>query len=802
MGLLASAWRIARPRLVPTVVIIILLAAAGGATMAAAAGARRTQSAYPRLLEATREADVAVTPEVEPLALGDLDLRGIPGLASAGLIRGYGVFADDAGQPNFDTGYFATAPVDDVAYRRLSAPLVVAGRLPDPNRADEVLVAANAGVSVGDPLRGYLFQFAELEAKLAQLEAEQRPPTQADIDEVVTPIDLRVVGLARFTFQVASTEDATVEPALVLTPAFVAANPARESYTMLRAELEHPDRDLSAFQTALRERLPEAGLKFSTSAAALLRVEASTSPYVTTLALFALILGLTAALVLGQSVVRQVLADGADLPTLRALGMTAPQMRVVLVVRWAAAGLVAAALAVGCSIALSGTFPIGPAHESEPRPGLRLDWPVLAAGALAIVLIAVGSALIGGGWALRRAREAAHVAPTSTRRGIAFRLGSLGASPPVTTGFHAALTSPPTGGTSPLGSIVGVVVAIASVAAALTFGSSLGRLVDEPSRYGWTWDGVIETYQGGLDDRLTDSIERDPDIAAYSTGARGTVTIEGRPVFAVGLEPGRGEVDVRALRGRLPTDLGEIALGRAVRRAIGTEIGETVRATTIDGREIRLRVVGEALVPALNSDGNEGVSEGAILTLDGLGDVAGLRPSFVLIDVAKGHEEERLDAIAKRYDAGASLLIDKQPADIRSFDHVRRVPLLLAGLLGVLGAGVLVHTLLTAVTGRRRELALLKVIGFTRRGLSGTVAVQATTLAGLAVAIGTPLGLVAGRWAWLAFADGVGVTSAPLLPLTAVALAAVVACAGANLIAAGPAWRARRTRPSEALRAD
>lgn len=79
---------------------------------------------------------------------------------------------------------------------------------------------------------------------------------------------------------------------------------------------------------------------------------------------------------------------------------------------------------------------------------------------------------------------------------------------------------------------------------------------------------------------------------------------------------------------------------------------------------------------------------------------------------------------------------------------------------------------------------------------------QATTLASLAVVIGTPLGLVTGRWAWLALADGVGVTSAPLIPLTTMVLAGVTACGIANLIAAVPTERARRTRPSDALSAD
>ena len=63
-----------------------------------------------------------------------------------------------------------------------------------------------------------------------------------------------------------------------------------------------------------------------------------------------------------------------------------------------------------------------------------------------------------------------------------------------------------------------------------------------------------------------------------------------------------------------------------------------------------------------------------------------------------------------------------------------------------------------------------------------------------AVAIGVPLGAVAGRWGGGWSAEQLGVAIGPVVPLLAVAAVAAGAIIAANLVAALPAWRAARTR--------
>jgi putative ABC transport system permease protein len=105
------------------------------------------------------------------------------------------------------------------------------------------------------------------------------------------------------------------------------------------------------------------------------------------------------------------------------------------------------------------------------------------------------------------------------------------------------------------------------------------------------------------------------------------------------------------------------------------------------------------------------------------------------------------------------------------------------------------------VRSRRWELALLKTLGFTRRQLARTVAWHATVVAVIGVGVGTPLGIVAGRWLWILFADRIHAVARPVVPFSvaAVALGLVVL---SNAIAALPSRVARRTPAAAVLRTE
>ena len=145
---------------------------------------------------------------------------------------------------------------------------------------------------------------------------------------------------------------------------------------------------------------------------------------------------------------------------------------------------------------------------------------------------------------------------------------------------------------------------------------------------------------------------------------------------------------------------------------------------------------------------------------------------------------------------------DQRPGDIENYAAIRDTPLVLGAVLALLAVGTLAHVLLTSVHRRRRDLAVLKTLGLVRSQVLRVVAWQASALAGAALLVGLPLGILAGRWAWAIFAGSAGVSGAADVPVALVLAAVPVTLVLANLIAAGPGWDAARVRPAAVLRTE
>ncbi len=120
----------------------------------------------------------------------------------------------------------------------------------------------------------------------------------------------------------------------------------------------------------------------------------------------------------------------------------------------------------------------------------------------------------------------------------------------------------------------------------------------------------------------------------------------------------------------------------------------------------------------------------------------------------------------------------------------------------LLAVGTLSHALLAGVRRRYRDLALLKTLGLLRGQLLRVVFWEASTLAGAALLVGLPLGVIAGRWAWVIFAHSAGVASQAEVPVPLVLLAIPATLLLANLIAAGPGWTAARVPAATVLRSE
>lgn len=141
------------------------------------------------------------------------------------------------------------------------------------------------------------------------------------------------------------------------------------------------------------------------------------------------------------------------------------------------------------------------------------------------------------------------------------------------------------------------------------------------------------------------------------------------------------------------------------------------------------------------------------------------------------------------------------PDEVRHLRGVNGLPLALALLLTLLAIGTVTHTLITSVRRRRRELAILKALGFVPRQVQAAVAWQATAIAASSLIIGLPLGIAAGRWAWMFFANQAAIEPVPVIsPLVLFAFPAAFVLA--NAAAAFPAHTATHTQPAMVLRAE
>ena len=148
------------------------------------------------------------------------------------------------------------------------------------------------------------------------------------------------------------------------------------------------------------------------------------------------------------------------------------------------------------------------------------------------------------------------------------------------------------------------------------------------------------------------------------------------------------------------------------------------------------------------------------------------------------------------------LLPVQQPAEIVNYNTMGTTPAALASGLAVGAVGALGLTLLASVRRRRRDLALLKTLGFMHRQLASVIAWQASVAAGIGIVFGVPLGIIVGRWLWILFAREIFAVADPTVPVLQIALVALGALVVVNLVAAIPGRIASRTPTGLLLRAE
>ena len=789
-------------------VAALLVGVAGGLVLATATGARRTDTAYARLLRSSRAADLALSPTQTGLPGYYAAVSRLPGAQLVAPIIGLSALDPEHG----NAPYLLDGSLDGRMTRDIERPKVTHGRMPDQARPDEALVdrflAARRHLHAGSVLH---------------LLIGNGTPTGFDLAHA-TPVTIHVVGVGVTRDDVVAVNALAGEGSMWVTPPLIQRfSPDIYAFDGAFIKLSHGT-SVAAFgprAEALVSRYPETGSAPFVALADLhqqaAKVESSIHPQAVALVLFALLAALIALLVVGQVVARQVFVASSDHGTLGALGVGRAQLLTAGLAEVGVTMAIGAALAVVVAGALSPLTPIGPARVAEPHPGMAANWAMLGAGAAAIIVLFVlrVAPLI---W--RVASEPAGTRPAvgagdGEQRSRILQFVTLGGAP-VSAAIGARLALEPGRGRTAVpvrSAIAGTALAVAAVAASFTFGSNLVRLVNTPRLYGQAWQVAIDAQFGQIGQGDAEAVLRQSrGVSGWTLGNHGEATIAGRQIPTVSMAGAEGApIFPTLLEGRSPRSPDEIVLGAKSLAAAHSRVGQTVEVS-LNGASTpqAMRVVGRAVFPffGFGSFTPTGLGDGAALLAPGPSQYG---YNFVLISVAPGpHARADMARVVRRLDAAGacpkdqfcSAVTAQRPVDVNNYARIKATPLALAGVLAVLAVATVTQFLVMSSRLRRRDFAVLKTLGFVRGQVSAAVAWQASILVGLALLVGLPVGVAAGRWTWQVFATRLGAAPDPRLPLLPVLVSIPAALAIANAVAVAPGWSAGRQRPAPVLRAE
>jgi hypothetical protein len=784
--------------------IAVLTSIVGGLVLAATAAGRRTEAAFPQFVAAhgfdTDEYAIRPVPQVAHL----------PGVASA-----VELVSPDSGQPTCACAHPINPTDFGVVYlppKGRSTFKLVSGRLPDPSAPDQVLASytlqQDDGVHIGSVIRVPFYARSQAAAYNDATGAEPKPtgPT----------IAFDVVGFEATEFEFPSGTTPSYD--LYTTPAFaktvITRTPAGYVYLV---SLRRGQADLSRFNAAA-ESLRAAGVEGGEDQDGVATaIATSIHPQAIGWWILAILAALVGLAVVGQALARQSRVESEDYPTMAALGANRRQLVALGMAQTLVMGLVGAVGAVAVATLLSPIAPLGEARIAENSTGIAFDAPVLLLGALATLAVV----LVLGLWpAIRaaRVRRADDHPILSGPSVVVTQLAAAGAPPSAVIGVRNALERKTGGVAVPLGSaLLGTVLAVLALAGTAVFGASLSHLTATPRLYGDTFQlNFTDPANGRPDPVLLKSLEHNRAVTGITEGVATEISVNKVVVGAVAGTAVRSQLLFSTVAGHLPVNDHQIGLGALTMRQVGAHVGSLVHAAvTLPSGKKRIgtfRVVSQVSFPVLG--GAVSLGTGAIITTAGYentlcpagpgratcisGALATSNGGGMLVRVVPGPQgRAAVSHYLNAYRSTTALAIT--PTSLVNFGEAVNFPLIFGVMLAVVGAATLAHLLVVSVARRRREIGLLKVLGFVNRQVAAAVSWQATTLALIGIVVGVPLGVVAGEAVWNAFANNLGAVPISVVPVWLVVTLAVGVLVVANLLAIGPALVATRSKPARLL---
>jgi ABC-type lipoprotein release transport system permease subunit len=790
----------------------------GGVVIGLLAGADRTAAAYPEFVREMSAADVLLGGQ-SPFGLsGSVKLDDVAALpqvkkdarASVSLLF---TGRTDTGRRVGPADLLPVVAEDDKLGNTIEKWSITEGRAARPDRIGEAtasfVLADRLGLHVGSTVQLHFVKASSLASTAAVLLSEFGARLAGDPAANDTTIDQLADG-PKITFRIVGIEASPLEfpplgpdlsPTLHVTPAF-GQRYAQDvvSSPLIYAQLRRPDL-LDSFAKGVEKLAQGSPVGFVVSRQLQQpKVETSINGAATALRLVAALVFLAVLLVVAQALVRQAYVEARDDAVLHALGMPRRDLYILAALRGAFTGVAAAVLALVVAALISPLMPIGIARTAELNPGLEVDVAVCALGVLAVVLVVVALRVLA---AYRVTRATALAGRFPRRTPVAVRLLDRVTLPPTAdAGVRFALDPGRGANAVPVwASLLGITLTIVLLGGLWTFQSSLRHLLDTPHLYGWNWSvrsGAPALPELGA--ALVPPFEQDPAVEALASGTITQAELGLQRVDVMALKQEVGTVAPTVLEGRLPRRANEVLLGTSTLERAGLHVGDFA-VLRLGNRASGLRVVGRGVFPEFGDTGRLG--NGVLVTYAGLQRLVPQAQKNVFLvrfrpgtDVAATvrHLRIALDPVPTRSEG--------RPRELQELENVTDLPTVLAGVLVLLAAATLAHTLLTSVRRRRHELALLQALGFVRRQVWLSLFWGTTALVAIGLLVGLPLGALLGRFVWSVFADGLGAVPEPEIAWLPLLLTIPAALLVAAVIATIPAFFSTRQRPAVALRAE
>lgn len=791
--------------------------------MASIAGARRTDTSFHQFLESTNPSDLALVTGLyhpDPTGYDPAVIKKIEHLPHVTAVESQAGYEAEEVNAKGDPvpgamsagsgGVSLYSSIDGFGFN-MDRLVVLSGRLPNPKNAHDVVVTADAARILGLRL-GSKFPLGVVGDK----QSTDCQRCKATFHTVVT-----VVGIVTSSAGLV-VDDTDRSAEMFATPAFTkpllkcCSDP-----TISFLQISGGTGKLAAVEGEISRILPKGIPQIFTPTSSVSEATAQRviRPDAIALGIFGLIVSLVALIIALQLLSRQLRLGADELEVVRALGGTPTMTSLDGLIGVVGAVVAGSVLAGVVAFLLSPLAPIGPVRPVYPTPGLAFDGEVLVIGVLALVVLLTGSAIA---ISMYRAphRVVRRSARSTARPSKSVRAAMVAGLPaPAVCGIRFALV--PGGGrqASPVRSaVVGSVVAVSVVVATLTFGSSLNTLVSRPSLYGWNWT-VVMAAAGGVGvmplAATKKELNGDPNVVAWSGVDFAQMEIDRKAVAVLGETPG-ASVTPPLLSGHNLDGPGQVVLGAETLSQLHKRVGETVEVSGNNGKSTALRIVGTATFPAVGGSQHTELGTGALLDFRLIPksqrntfNLPGGGPNAELIRLKTPTAAGALKGLKKitlvlqraaQDEVGITGVL--RPAEVADAGTLRATPAYLAFALAGAAVAALGLTLIASVRRRRRDLALLKALGFTQRQLAAAVAWQATVAAVIGLIIGVPVGTLIGRALWIQFARSIYVVPGPTVPVLSVVLVGVGALVFANVVALVPGRSAARTSAALVLRAE